>query len=139
MQAHGKVKKVNHDCHEQVTFRQVPTELMSSCTVSAFSCEALLPRHMAEAVSPTRQGVFGMTLISGTSLPAASCNLHGPTMLVCFGHLLFPCLKITEKGQMQSGFVQHAPLAFTLGRTAVLPPLFSATAHACQQLSSMLN
>jgi hypothetical protein len=29
---------------------------------------------MAAAVSPTRQGVFGMTLISLASCPAASCN-----------------------------------------------------------------
>ena len=52
-----------------------PTALKSLRTASASSSFARPPRHIALAVSPTKQGVFGMTRTTRLSLPAASC-LH---------------------------------------------------------------
>ena len=56
------------------TWNILPTALNRVLTTSASSSVALPPRHMAEAVSPTRQGVLGMTLIRCLSAPAASCK-----------------------------------------------------------------
>lgn len=38
-----------------------------------------VPRHMAAAVSPTKHGVFGITLITCASFPAASCMVARET------------------------------------------------------------
>ena len=56
------------------TLKMVPTALKSVLTTSASSSVAVLPRHMAEAVSPTKQGVLGMTRMSFALLPVASCK-----------------------------------------------------------------
>ena len=58
----------------RLTWNILPTALNRVLTTSASSSVALPPRHMAEAVSPTRQGVLGITLIRCLSAPAASCR-----------------------------------------------------------------
>ena len=60
------------------TWTMRPTELKSVRTSSASSSLALPPRHMALAVSPTRQGVLGITRTSLVSSPAASCTHSTP-------------------------------------------------------------
>ena len=57
-----------------LTWKILPTALNRVLTTSASSSVAFPPKHMAEAVSPTRQGVLGMTLIRCLSAPAASCR-----------------------------------------------------------------
>ena len=65
---------------EQVTCTMRPTELKSVRTSSASSSFACPPRHIALAVSPTRQGVLGITRTSLVFSPAASCtSLSRPT------------------------------------------------------------
>ncbi len=58
---------------QQPTWTMRPTALKSVRTVSASSSLAWPPKHMALAVSPTRQGVLGITRTMRTSSPAASC------------------------------------------------------------------
>ena len=55
------------------TWTMRPTELKSVRTSSASSSLAFPPKHIALAVSPTRQGVLGITRTSLVSSPAASC------------------------------------------------------------------
>lgn len=50
----------------------VPTDLNRVRTVSPSSSVAVPPKHMALAVSPTRQGVLGITLTSLMLSPASS-------------------------------------------------------------------
>ena len=47
---------------------------MRVLTISPSSSVALPSRHIAAAVSPTKHGVFGITLINFTLSPTASCN-----------------------------------------------------------------
>ena len=56
------------------TWKILPTAAKSFLTTSASSSLALPPRHMAAAVSPTRQGVLGITRTRRLSSPAASCR-----------------------------------------------------------------
>lgn len=58
----------------KLTWNILPTALNRVLTTSASSSVALPPKHMADAVSPTRQGVLGMTLIRCLSAPADSCK-----------------------------------------------------------------
>lgn len=63
------------------TWMHCPTVLNNFLTISASLSVALGPRHMALAVSPTRQGVLGMTRTKRTS-PAASCTLGAEDLLL---------------------------------------------------------
>ena len=59
-------------CAASRTCTMRPTALNSLRTTSASSSVARPPRHMALAVSPTKQGVFGITRTTRLSAPAAS-------------------------------------------------------------------
>lgn len=70
--------RVHFLCRRLLTWTMRPTELNSMRTSSASSSLALPPRHIALAVSPTRQGVLGITRTSFASSPAASCAFSIP-------------------------------------------------------------